>query len=525
MSVCPVPSPSRLLQPSGLSTIAGIPADSQPAALRRLESDVLLRQFASVQARSRVNTAEVVVHIIEVHRRRLWRSAGCSSMYKYCVQVMHMSEAESFRRIHAARVGQQFPVVLEAIADGRLHLTAVVLLAPHVDRDNVGELVAAASRRSRKQIEQLLAERFPKPDVPTVMRALVHAVAANSSAACSDDVTKLALERVDTTDSAISTELMGPLQQDSGASGAARVDVVTAVATQIASQIVAQLGGGGQSGAAEASGVAPQAILKAVSQVLTQAVANDPQRAEAIEARASITPLSPGRHCWQLTVDQESQDLMDEALNYVDPGSHAPQDALKQALRCFVEHCRKQKFAQVSRPRAQRAEPSSRVPKGAARERDSSGESAIRGAVAETPPSAIVSEACARDERADAPRPAAQARRQARSGEPRSRHIPAEVQRAVFERDGGQCTFESADHTRCDERRDIEFDHRIPFACGGESIVDNVRLLCPEHNRHEAERAFGAARVQERIRAGQRERARAKARNIEGAPRSRVIDD
>ncbi len=479
MSACPFPSRSGLQ--SGLPTIVGIPAESQPGALRRLDSDVLLRQFASVQARSRVNTAEVIVHIIEVHRRKLWRAAGRSSMYKYCIQVMHMSEAEAFRRVKAARVGQRFPVVLEAIADGRLHLTAVVLLAPHLGRDNVDELVSAASHQSRKQIEQMLAERFPKPDAPTVMRTLVHAVAANSPATSSDDVTKLALALVDTTDSGISAESMGPLAADSIASSTVQADVVATAATQIATQIVARLGGE-QSGAGVVPAVAPQAILQAVTQVLERALANDPSSAQAIELHAKFTPLSPGRHCWQLTVDQESQDLMDEALDYVDLGSQAPQEVLKQALRCFVEQCRKRKFAQVARPRSQRGQ-------------------------------------------ANSPAAAGDTRTDARSGMPRSRHIPADVRRAVYARDGGRCTFESADGTRCDERRDLQFDHQIPFACGGRSTVENVRTLCGPHNRHEAERAFGERHVQELIRAGQRERRQAKVQKLEGEPRSPVVDE
>jgi len=82
----------------------------------------------------------------------------------------------------------------------------------------------------------------------------------------------------------------------------------------------------------------------------------------------------------------------------------------------------------------------------------------------------------------------AAARRPSRS----SRHIPAHVKRAVWKRDQRQCTFVSANGTRCNARRFLEFDHIQPVARGGTATVDGVRLRCRAHNQYEAERIFGA---------------------------------
>ena len=71
------------------------------------------------------------------------------------------------------------------------------------------------------------------------------------------------------------------------------------------------------------------------------------------------------------------------------------------------------------------------------------------------------------------------------------RHVPAHVRRAVYERDGGRCTFESADGQRCEETRCIEIDHIVPVARGGQSTVQNTRLRCRAHNQYEAEQIFG----------------------------------
>jgi 5-methylcytosine-specific restriction endonuclease McrA len=72
------------------------------------------------------------------------------------------------------------------------------------------------------------------------------------------------------------------------------------------------------------------------------------------------------------------------------------------------------------------------------------------------------------------------------------RHISAQVKRAVWKRDGGQCTFVSESGHRCDARGDVEFDHETEVAHGGGSTVDNVRLRCRGHNQYTAEQTFGA---------------------------------
>ncbi|HEY8142536.1 MAG TPA: hypothetical protein VIG06_07695, partial [Kofleriaceae bacterium] len=111
-------------------------------------------------------TAAVLAHLGEVEARRLYLPAACSSMHGYCVRVLGMSEDQAFKRIRAARAVRRFPVVGTAVAEGRLHLTGIVLLAPLLTGENVAELVAEASGKSKAQIEILLARRAPRQDVP-----------------------------------------------------------------------------------------------------------------------------------------------------------------------------------------------------------------------------------------------------------------------------------------------------------------------------------------------------------------------
>src|SRR2546422_1858100 len=74
---------------------------------------------------------------------------------------------------------------------------------------------------------------------------------------------------------------------------------------------------------------------------------------------------------------------------------------------------------------------------------------------------------------------------------PGSRHIPAEVKRAVWLRDLGRCTFVSDSGRRCTSRAFLEFHHDVPYAAGGQATVENIRLACGAHNALEADLFFG----------------------------------
>lgn len=73
-----------------------------------------------------------------------------------------------------------------------------------------------------------------------------------------------------------------------------------------------------------------------------------------------------------------------------------------------------------------------------------------------------------------------------RAASPGSRHVPADVKRAVWLRDLGRCAFVGTDGRRCNERAFVEFHHVQPYAAGGEATVENVQLRCRRHNDYEA---------------------------------------
>jgi HNH endonuclease len=142
------------------------------SSLRHLSDRDLLVQVTRAAAQERQATAQLVALLIEVDARKLYATQSCSSLFTYCVQVLHCSEHAAYLRIEAARAARRFPVILERLANGSLHLTAVSLLAPHLTIANHVGLLDAAHHKSKRDVEQLVARVRPQPDVAAVVRKL-----------------------------------------------------------------------------------------------------------------------------------------------------------------------------------------------------------------------------------------------------------------------------------------------------------------------------------------------------------------
>lgn len=64
-----------------------------------------------------------------------------------------------------------------------------------------------------------------------------------------------------------------------------------------------------------------------------------------------------------------------------------------------------------------------------------------------------------------------------------SRHISQTTKKIVFTRDGGICQC-------CGSSQNLEFDHIVPFSCGGRSNPSNIQLLCMKCNRSKSNSCY-----------------------------------
>jgi 5-methylcytosine-specific restriction endonuclease McrA len=137
-----------------------------------LSDDQLLSRVKTLACAERHATAQLIAVLGEIDRRQLFLGQGCSSLFTYCTQLLHLSESAAYSRIAAARVARRFPIVLDRLADGALSLTTICLLAPVLTPDNHDALLAAARHKSKRDVEHLVASSRPRPDVSTLVRKL-----------------------------------------------------------------------------------------------------------------------------------------------------------------------------------------------------------------------------------------------------------------------------------------------------------------------------------------------------------------
>jgi 5-methylcytosine-specific restriction endonuclease McrA len=218
-------------------------------------------------------------------------------------------------------------------------------------------------------------------------------------------------------------------------------------------------------------------------------------------------------------VGQATRDKLDEARDLL---RHAVPDGdldtiLGEALELLIEKTKRRRFGAPAKGRRRRTTDSVRNESGsgavAAPPAAPVGSAeASRGAVGErslptesaspkreaTGSRSSRAEAAAANGEASEPRSSRAESAVANGVEPR-RYIPARVRRAVFERDGGRCTFVSPGGRRCTERGALELNHRVPHARGGGAEVEDLELCCSEHNLLLAEVDFGREHVRAAI--------------------------
>jgi hypothetical protein len=347
-----------------------------------LTDEQLVGEVERLAACERTTTADLVAHLAEMESRQLYLAAGFNSLFTYCREVLHLPEDATCNRTTAVRMVRAFPTVLPMLADGRLNLSTLRLLAPYLTADNHRILLAEATHRSKREIDELIARWFPKPDVATSIR-----------------------KRPDRTVAAT------PAVSSSARPEAAAVEEADSPAVHAAEP----------PSAIRATGVTPA-------------------------RRPAVEPLAEDRYLIKFTASgamlaklRRAQDLLRHAV----PSGDAA-EIFDRALTALVRDLEKGKFAATDRPRASRG---------------------------------------AKDP---------------------SRDVPAVVQRAVWQRDGGQCAFAGYGGRRCEERGFLEFHHLSPYAASGEATVENIALRCRAHNQYEADLFFVPIRAAMSARASTR---------------------
>jgi hypothetical protein len=137
-----------------------------------LTDDQLHAEVQRLAASEQHATAILLRALIELDARQLYLREGCSSLFTYCTQVLHLEEGAAYNRIAVVRVARRLPMLLDAIGDGSITVTSARLLAPHLTVENHVELLTRARHRCKRDVEVLVARLVPRPAGPTVLRKM-----------------------------------------------------------------------------------------------------------------------------------------------------------------------------------------------------------------------------------------------------------------------------------------------------------------------------------------------------------------
>ncbi len=377
-----------------------------------LGNDALVAALSRLVLRENDLLSDMLAHLAELDERRLYLELGFTSMFAYCTDALGLCKSSAYRRILAARVCRQYPEVFVRVAAGELQTSVLAALSRHLTPNNATGLFEVCSRKSCEQVEELLAARFPKPDVADSIRRLP---SAGSSAGSS---------------------MGNPIASVSSA--APQGSVVTA-----------------DPPATDHNQGAVTADARAADNA-EGAVTVDPPtvRAEIVMApvQRKLEPLAEDRFGVHFTANGEFKRLLEEVRALA---SHRQPDAgLLSLMTRGLEAYRRELL----------------------KERYGVGRKARRSKRVSVNPSELASGLVKR-----------------------SRHVPADVARQVYLRDGGCCTFCAAGGRRCGATRFLEIDHVTPWARDGGATVENLRLRCRAHSQHAAREVFGAEYVRERV--------------------------
>jgi hypothetical protein len=267
-------------------------------------------------AHERTAVADLVAHLAALRLRpSVYAALGYGTLFAYCRRVLRLSEDAAANRIHAAKACLKFPVVLDLLGSGELSLSAIRMLRPHLTAENHERVLARARNARRVDIEKLVAELAPRPDVATSVRKLPRPTSIGLAATAGGANTR--------TTPVDQTEL--PLVAAS--SPAPTVGADSARATIIAD--------GG-----------------------TSAATDDSERhgqVDAVRPRATsrpvVQPLSPERYRVQFTMGQESHDLLrrlQTLLRRAIPDGDAGA-IFERALRVLHEKVESARFGKASK--------------------------------------------------------------------------------------------------------------------------------------------------------------------------------
>ena len=151
----------------GASAARAIP---RARALRGISDKALLSGIRRLSETERKTVLSILVHLVEIDRRRLYLPLGYSSLYEFCVKQLGYCEATAVRRVNVARCIAQFPLAYRALASGKVSLSNLSMVTRIITAENVSDLLSRIEGAAKKEVELLVSSRNPRSAIRDSVR-------------------------------------------------------------------------------------------------------------------------------------------------------------------------------------------------------------------------------------------------------------------------------------------------------------------------------------------------------------------
>ena len=129
--------------------------------LAHASDDQLIDGLRNLVAQETKCTHEIVLHLVEVNKRRLFADLGYSSMFDYLTRGLGYSNASAQRRICAARAVAAVPEVYDCLEKGKLSLGVLEVTADAIAKPGGKELLSEVCGRGKDEALRIVAQHFP----------------------------------------------------------------------------------------------------------------------------------------------------------------------------------------------------------------------------------------------------------------------------------------------------------------------------------------------------------------------------
>ena len=401
----------------------------QSFTIKQLSNKELLSQTKLLVQKERDIHIQVLRHLAEIDSRKLFFKQGFSSLFDYAVRELGYSEGAAYRRIKAMKLCRDLPETANRLQSGRLSLSAASQLQVFFEKQN---------KKAKEKVRKDLSEKSPE------RRISVHEVKEQKKSGEEPILIKTPEKEVLKKDETGEHLKMGEGFQNKDLNR----NSLQPLSQKEKENLVQRVEG---------------CSARATEKLLSEA---DPSL--SLPKREKVRFLGKGKVEIKVVIDEPCHKELEKLKNLL---SHRNPNLSYGELISILSKEALKKYDPQRKNTRQKKQKNPSVKK--QKFKDKSAELTVTSAS-----KLRQIDQYSKEKATSAPKSGHGIKKLSRS-------IPSHLRKYIWERDKGQCTYVHHEtKRRCGCQHLLQIDHIQPFALGGRTEKENLRLLCVGHNQY-----------------------------------------